>query len=94
MPTSKSHITVQKLRSLLIELRDKRPDICLRYRLMGELWKPNFCRITLITENGVVLNDEVLDKPVALPHLFTIMQFEIDKPFQEFQPFFHYILKT
>lgn len=78
----------------MIDLRDKRPDICIRLRLLGEMWLPHFMRIALVTETGVILKSEISDTLVRVPHLSHIMQFEIDRQFQNFKPHFHYRLRT
>jgi hypothetical protein len=86
----KTLISVIELKRLLIELRDKRASTCIRIRLLGEMWAVNFFRIVYVTEKGALLNDEVTDKMMMVPDLSMIMQFEIDTPFQGFQPYFHY----
>jgi hypothetical protein len=83
-------VAVLELRRLLIELKEHRPDICIRYRLIGQMWAQNFLRVVNITSNGVLLNDETLNKLITISDLSQIMQFELDKPFQAFQPYFHY----
>lgn len=84
---------VWELRRLLIELRDKRPDICVRFRLLGEMWFQHFMRLILVTEKGVILNNEVTGRLVRVHDLSHVMQFEIDRPFQNFKPYFHYNVK-
>lgn len=83
-------ISVLELRRLLIDLRDKRPDICFRCRLIGEMWLLHFMRIVVVNERSVILNDEVSNKLLTIRELNHIMQFEIDHRFQNFQPYFHY----
>ena len=39
-----------ELKRLLVDLKEKRPDICVRYRLLGEMWGVNFMRVIHITE--------------------------------------------
>lgn len=90
LETTKSLISVLELRRLLVDLKEKRPDICVRYRLLGEMWVVNSMRVVKVTEKGVMLNDEQNNKLINLPDLSSVMQFEIDAPFQGFQPHFHY----
>ena len=90
MERTQNLIYVLELKRLLIELKEKRPDICFRYRLLGELWAPNFSRVIRVTDKGVLLNDEVSNKLITVHDLSMIMQFEIDNRFQNFQPHFHY----
>ena len=78
-------ISVLEISRLLIELKDERPDICVRVRLIGN----NFCRLINVTETQVVLNDESKNKLMFLP-INEIMQFEIDRSFQNFQAHNHY----
>ena len=78
-----------ELKRLLVDLSEKRPDICVRFRLLGELWGNNFLRVTRVHEKGAVLLDDSLGL-VSISDLNFVMQFEIDKPFQGFQPYFHY----
>lgn len=73
----------------MVDLTEKRPDICIRFRLLGELWAVHFLRVMRLSEKGVVLFDENAGL-VSVSDLNFIMQFEIDKPFQGFQPYYHY----
>jgi hypothetical protein len=86
-------ISVLELRRLLIDLKQKRPDICFRYRLLGEMWVTNAMRVVSVSEKAVLLNDEQNNRLVTVNDLSLIMQFEIDAPFQGFQPHFHYHVK-
>ncbi len=90
---SRSLISVLELKRLLVDLKEKRPDICLRYRLLGEMWANNFMRVIHVSEHGVLLNDEHTNRLINLSDLSLMMQFEIDAPFQGFQPHFHYHVK-
>lgn len=92
--TAKSLISVLELKRLLVDLKQKRPDICFRYRLLGEMWMTNAMRVVTVTEKGVLLNDEPNNKLLSISDLSLIMQFEIDAPFQGFQPHFHYHVKA
>lgn len=86
-------VSILELRRLLIDLKQKRPDICFRYRLLGEMWETNAMRVIKITDKGVVLNDEHNNKLVTIHDLSQVIQFEIDAPFQGFRPHFHYHVK-
>lgn len=86
-------ISVLELKRLLVELKDKRPDICVRYRLLGEMWAQHFMRVLRVTEKGVMLSDEPSNKLVLITDLSNVMQFELDNRFQNFQPFYHYEVK-
>jgi hypothetical protein len=90
---NKTLISTLELKRLLVELKEKRFDISFRYRLIGEMWRPNFTRIVGLTEKGVMLNDEVSNSLVFLNDLTKVMQFEIDAAFQSFEPHHHYTVK-
>ena len=87
-------VAVLTLRRLLIELNEHRPDIYIRCRLIGHMWMDAFLRVNRVTDQGVLLNDEKSNKSMTIADLSHIMQFEIDKPFQLYQPYFHYDVVT
>ena len=88
--TKRSSINVIELKRLLHQIKDLRPDICVRVRLMGELWQNHYLRIIMLNESGVILNNEVINKLIIIQDLKTIMQLELDNIFQQYQPNFHY----
>lgn len=90
MERQQSLISVNHFRQLLQDLKAKRPDICLRYRMLGEMWTNNFVTILYINERTLLVNDEIKRRLVSITDINSIMQFEIDRPFQGFQPYFHY----
>jgi hypothetical protein len=92
MERPQDNVSVITLKRLLVELKEKRPDICIRYRSMGALWNRNFTKVVLVTERGALFNDEVLNKLITVRDLSVIMQFELDNRFQNFHPHFHYNL--
>jgi len=58
---------------------------------MGEMWQTNHMRIVEIDNNGVVaLNDETANKLIFVRDLTHVMQFELDRAFQQYQPHYHY----
>ncbi|HEY3405528.1 MAG TPA: hypothetical protein VGK59_19230 [Ohtaekwangia sp.] len=86
---SHTKISVAELRRLLFELRALRPEIGVRFRLIGELWQTHFYQIALLTEKGVALNNDQR-KLTIISDLKNVMQFELEQVFQKFQPHFHY----
>lgn len=87
---NKSLISVVELKRLLVELEQKRPDICIRYRLLGEMWGVNLLRLIHVSERGALFNDDHNNRMINVSDLSSIMQFELDAPFMGFQPYFHY----
>jgi hypothetical protein len=87
---NKSLISVTTLRKLLHEIRDKRPDTGIRFRMLGEMWGRNFMRVESVGSKGVLLKDEHDHKLVSVYDITNVMQFELDNSFYGFQAYFHY----
>jgi hypothetical protein len=87
---SDSEIQVLELRRLLYELKDQRPDICIRFRLIGEMWQSSFSKVDKLTESGVILTSEATGLCVEIKDLREIVQFEIDGKYQNYLPHYHY----
>jgi len=83
-------LSVEEFRKLMYAIQEKRPDVCVRLRLQGEMWFQNFMRIVLVSDMGLLLHDEVLNKRHRIPGFDTIIQFEIDHAFQMYEPNYHY----
>ena len=90
---SKSLISVLELKRLLHDLRERRPDINIRFRLLGEMWNRNFMSIAFVNGKSVLLKDERDAKLIAINDLSNVMQFELDGTFTSFQAHFHYEVK-
>lgn len=87
-------VAVLALKRLLVELKEHRPDICIRYRLLGQMWVNNFLRVIDVSEHGAILHDETNNTIIRIPEISSIMQFEIDRTFQSYQPYLHYDVVT
>jgi hypothetical protein len=90
---SKNLISVIELRRLLHDLKDRRPDICVRFRLLGEMWNPNFMGIQALWGKGILLKDDQDNKLISISDLTNVMQFELDNSFMGFQAHYHYEVK-
>jgi hypothetical protein len=86
----KSQIPILEFKRLLHELRDLRPDVGIRVRLMGEMWKSSHFKVFQVTEKGVALYDDATKRLVMVSDLSQIMQFELEQSFQKYEPHFHY----
>ena len=87
-------IPILELRRVLYELKDQRPDICIRLRLIGDMWQSSFSRVLKLSENGVILFNEQNNQAIAIKDLIEVVQFEIDAPYQNYQPHNHYTLES
>jgi hypothetical protein len=86
-------ISVEDFKILLNELKMSRPDICIRYRMLGELWAHNFTSVISVIEKSILLRDETRNALISITDISNIMQFELDKPFHGYEPYFHYEVK-
>lgn len=86
-------IPVSELKRLLYEIRAMEPEIKIRFRLIGELWQTHHCRIALVTEKGVAVVDELSRKLLVIEQLDSVMQFELDSCFGQYEPNYHYSIE-
>jgi hypothetical protein len=100
---AEGNISVSDFRNLLYRLSEERPDIYIRVRFIGDMWLQNFMSIHIVREledngrhqskeklHGIILKDELENKIRIISELKSVIQFEIDKRFHEFQPYSHY----
>jgi hypothetical protein len=87
-------VAVLELRRLLYELKDQRSDICVRFRLLGEMWQASFMHVLSLTERGVILANETSNHKIAIIDLREVMQFELDARYQNYHPHNHYSVET
>ena len=90
----KKRDAVLTLRRLLVELKEHHPDIFFRHGLLGQMWAKHFLRVVHVSEQGVLLNEEISNTLRIIPNLSHVIQFELDKTFQAFQPYVHYEVVT
>jgi hypothetical protein len=87
-----AQVSIVALQRLLVELKERKPNVCFRFRVMGEMWHPNFVRIISINDKTVMLLDQQANKLLTV-NLSLIVQFEIDIGYQEYSPNFHYTVE-
>jgi hypothetical protein len=84
-------VSVNELKRLLFTIFEGSQPTHIRYRLLGQLWHPNFLRVVKISNDpGVVFYDPSRNTLLSLADLSSIIQFELDCPLHSFQPNFHY----
>lgn len=91
---SKIGVAVLELRRLLFELKDLRPDVCVRLRELGAMWQTNFCHVVKMTETGVILCDTSTNEFCFIKNLSNVIQFELDSAFQTYEPHYHYLIQA
>ena len=90
MTKTENLVSVPELKRILTTIIDHNLNICIRFRLVGEMWQTGYMRILKLTGKGVLLNDELKNKLISISDLSQIMQFELDSSLHQFQPHFHY----
>ena len=76
--------------SVLLSSIAGHPEISFRFRLLGEMWQPNFMYVVNVGHGAVKLTDETTKKLVFVSDLKMIVQFELDGQINSFEPYFHY----
>jgi hypothetical protein len=89
-PVSGNGITTIELKAFLRELVDHPSNVCVRMRLIGKMWMPNFMRPVRMSGKGIILFDETIMEYEIVQDLSDVMQLEIDAPYKDVQPYFHY----
>lgn len=85
----KVKFSVIELKQILIDIKEHGPHICIRFRVLGQMWQRNFVRIVNITDDRILVNDEPANKLISID-INNIVQFEIDHAFKVVDPHFHY----
>lgn len=89
----KNAISVLEFRRLLHEMKDRRVEMAIRFRVMGQMWEPFFMSIGALSEHGATFLDGTRGGLKTIDDLSQIIQFEIDRSFMGYQPHFHYEVK-
>jgi hypothetical protein len=89
-----SQVSIPELHQLLRSIIDLRPNVGLRFRLLGELWQTGFVRVVHLEENAATFYDERSDRNLLVSDIKLFMQFELDSQFQQFEPHFHYSIEN
>jgi hypothetical protein len=90
---SAAAVSVLELKRLLVELAEHKVNVCIRLRMLGELWQANHSRVIRVTDNGTAMLDELTNKLLFIQDLNNVMQFELDGQFQLYKPNYHYTVK-
>ena len=89
-----NQVSIPELHLLLRSIIDLRPNVLIRFRLIGELWQTNFLRVVRLEENSAVFYDERNDRNALISDIKSFMQFELDSHFQQYEPHFHYTIEN
>jgi hypothetical protein len=85
-------VSITEFKRLLYDIRDRRPDVRVRVRMIGKMWAEDFCVVDVIRENECTLFDDSRNKILQITNLQEVIQFELECPFFGYQAFYHYDL--
>lgn len=85
--------SLSHLKQALFDIKEHGPNVCVRFRFIGQMWQPNFVRIVNLTDTRVLVSDEVKNQLISF-ELNHVMQFEIDHRFKGLEPHNHYNVGT
>jgi hypothetical protein len=83
-------VSALELKRLLFDIRDRRPDVRIRVRLLGKMWGESFCSVDGISENEASLFDAYKETTISISNFNEIIQFELECSFFGYQAFYHY----
>jgi hypothetical protein len=87
---NRKHISIIEFKRLVHDIHDRRPDVCIRVRLLGQMWSESFFSIECFEDDGVLLFDAHLRKYLRIAKVSDVMQFELECSFFGFQAYYHY----
>ncbi len=86
---SSLRLSILELKQHLIDIKEHGPGVCVRFRMLGEMWQQHFVRVVAVTDNRVLVNDEFQNKLISID-LNHVVQFETDNKYKALQPNYHY----
>jgi hypothetical protein len=91
--TSNENISPLELRLLAKSIINNKANIRIKCLLDGGSWTDQFLSIMMVTERGLVLNDDVTNKIKSINFIDQVVQFVLDKPFDNYSPNLAYIVR-
>lgn len=83
-----------ELKRLLISIFRYSATVGFRYRLIDDVWRPDFMRVSQLTERGVILEADHGSRLLFISNLSAIAQFELNNSCRQFIPYLHYNVFT
>ena len=80
-PRASDMISRLELKLLMKSIISRKAKIRIKYLLEGGKWSDRFLSVMMVTEKGIVLNDDSNDKIKSISFLEQIKQLVIDQPF-------------
>ncbi len=92
LPISNEIISVQELKFLVASIIHKKANIRIKCLTDGGIWTTQFYSVMMVTESGVILNDEVTDKIKSIRFIDQVIQFVLDRPFDNYNSNLTYLV--
>lgn len=83
-PSANDTISLLELKLLMKSIVSKQAKIRIKCLLEGGTWTSQFLSVMMVTEKGIVLNDDFNNKIKSIKFLHQVIQFIIDKPFDSY----------
>jgi hypothetical protein len=84
------HVSVTEFRRLLHDIKDRRPDVGVRVRLIGKMWIEFFYSVEAISNDEVLLHNIYKNMFLHIRSISDVIQFELECSFFGFQAYYHY----
>ena len=91
-PTASDIISRLELKLLMRSIISNHAKIRVKYLLEGGAWSNCFLSVMMVTEKGIVLNDDSNNKIKSIKFLDQITQLVLDQPFNGFNPNLAYVV--
>jgi len=91
MDSKRDEISTLEFKELVTDLLNFSPhNVCIRFRVIGEMWQTNFVRVVLLEGKRVISHDEHRNSMNSIQDINDVIQFELDTNFKGYQAHFHY----
>jgi hypothetical protein len=91
-PVANDVISLLELKLLVKSIVTKHAKIRIKCLLEGGTWTSQFLSVMMVTEKGMVLNDDFNNKISSIKFLDQVIQFVIDKPFDSYNSDLAYVV--
>ncbi|HEY3405383.1 MAG TPA: hypothetical protein VGK59_18485 [Ohtaekwangia sp.] len=92
LPISNEIISVQELKLLVASIIHQKAKIRIKCLTDGGVWTTQFFSVMMVTDKGLVLNDEATDKIKSIRFIDQVIQFVLDTPFNNYNSNLAYLV--
>ena len=91
-PKATEVISGLELKLLMKSIISRQAKIRIKYLLEGGVWSNCFMSVMMVTERGIILNDDSKNKIKSIKFLDQIKQLVIDQPFDGYNSNLSYVV--